>query len=75
MTGNPGAKAMKKWTRPVFEEFDVNGEVTAYAGAERTEALSQLSGAAVNSMARQGAISSGAAGKNLAGGMVRCSIQ
>jgi hypothetical protein len=30
---------MKKWTKPVFEEFDVNGEATAYAGAGRGDAL------------------------------------
>jgi hypothetical protein len=27
------------WTKPTFEEFDVNGECTAYAGALRAEAL------------------------------------
>ena len=27
------------WTKPSFEEFDVNGECTAYAGAVRAEAL------------------------------------
>jgi hypothetical protein len=30
---------MKKWTKPVFEAFDVNGEVTAYAGAEPGDVL------------------------------------
>ena len=27
------------WTKPSFEEFDVNGECTAYAGGLRAEAL------------------------------------
>ena len=27
------------WTKPSFEEFDVNGECTAYAGALRAGAL------------------------------------
>jgi hypothetical protein len=27
------------WTKPTFEEFDVNGECTAYAGGLRAEAL------------------------------------
>ena len=36
-TNTSGADKMKKWNKPVFEEFDVNGEVTAYAGAERGE--------------------------------------
>ncbi len=49
---------MKKWIKPIFDEFDVNGEVTAYAGAERGDALPVLAGAAGGSVARQGAISS-----------------
>jgi hypothetical protein len=32
---------MKQWTKPAFEEFDVNGECTAYAGAERAETLAR----------------------------------
>jgi hypothetical protein len=32
---------MKKWTKPVFEGFDVNGEATAYAGAGRGDALAR----------------------------------
>jgi len=30
---------MIQWTKPVFEEFDVSGECTAYAGALRAETL------------------------------------
>ncbi len=32
---------MKKWTRPVFETFDVNGEATAYAGAVPAETIAR----------------------------------
>jgi hypothetical protein len=30
---------MIQWTKPVFEELDVSGECTAYAGALRAERL------------------------------------
>jgi hypothetical protein len=34
------------WTKPSFEEFDVNGECTAYAGGLRAEALPNSAAAA-----------------------------
>ena len=43
---------MRQWTRPAFEEIDVNGECTAYAGAERADALSRVLGAVTNRIAR-----------------------
>jgi hypothetical protein len=30
-----------QWSKPVYEEFDVNGECTAYAGAQRAETLAR----------------------------------
>jgi hypothetical protein len=33
------SQAMNGWTKPVVEEFDVNGECTAYAAARRAETL------------------------------------
>ena len=65
---------MKKWIKPIFEEFEVNGEVTAYAGAERGDALAGLEGPTGRSVARQGSIASGEPVENLTGDLFRCSI-
>jgi hypothetical protein len=32
------------WTKPSFEEVDVNGECTAYAGGQRAETLTSARG-------------------------------
>lgn len=32
------------WTKPSFEEIDVNGECTAYAGGQRAETLTSARG-------------------------------
>jgi hypothetical protein len=44
---------MKSWTKPVFEPFDVNGEVTAYAGARRDDVSHGQGGAGGGPIARQ----------------------
>jgi hypothetical protein len=35
----PEAKMVNPWSKPVFQELDVSGECTAYAGAQRAETL------------------------------------
>ena len=62
---------MIQWTKPVFEELDVSGECTAYAGALRAERLacepqlSRLTAAPPRCLcirsARQGGLDSGTA--------------
>ena len=49
---------MKKWTWPVYEPFDVNGEVTAFAGAGRDDVLPGRAGAGGGPVARREAITS-----------------
>jgi hypothetical protein len=52
----PGSEAMKKWTRPVFEGFDVNGEATAYAGAMRDDTPPRGAGVVDDRSARREAV-------------------
>jgi hypothetical protein len=42
---------MRQWTTPVFEEIDLNGECTAYAGAERADSLSRVLGTVTDRIA------------------------
>lgn len=49
---------MNQWSKPIFEEFDVNGECTAYAGAQRADTLAREQRAGGLAAARRSAIAS-----------------
>jgi hypothetical protein len=47
---------MKKWTRPVFEAFEVNGEATAYAGAVPGDAAARRASVGEDGIAAREAV-------------------
>jgi hypothetical protein len=71
-----GQMMTKQWTKPVFEEFDVNGECTAYAGAERADRRPQELGAGGRVVARRETLlREPATGRGLTGSRSRDTIR